>query len=105
MQARRPFVMEVGEAGFEQALDQGDDLLLVLWEGATEPLHAALEAVPLPGSVRLLVGPEGSFSEAEVDRARVAGAKLVSMGSGILRTETAALAGAVIALTAYGRLG
>jgi 16S rRNA (uracil1498-N3)-methyltransferase len=105
MQSRRPFVMDISEAGFEQALEPDEGPLLMLWEGAAEPLRAALEATPSPARVRLLIGPEGSFSEAEVDRAGAAGARLVSMGPGILRTETAALAGAIIALSVYGRLG
>ena len=105
MQSRRPFVMEIAAAGFEQALAPDEGLLLMLWEGAEEPMRAALETAAPPASVRLLVGPEGSFSEAEVDRARTAGARMVSLGPGILRTETAALAAAIIALNVLGRLG
>jgi len=40
----------------------------------------------------LLVGPEGGFSPAEIAQLQVAGATLVALGSGILRTETAAVA-------------
>lgn len=51
----------------------------------------------LPGLIRdaqrilVVIGPEGGFSHAEAERAKTAGAAVVSLGSQILRTETAAL--------------
>lgn len=57
--------------------------------------------IPLTGGpVLLLVGPEGGFSEAEVDLALRAGCHGVSLGPRVLRTETAGLA----ALTALQAL-
>ncbi len=44
------------------------------------------------GPVVLAVGPEGGFSEAELELARAAGARPVSLGPRMLRIETAALA-------------
>ena len=44
----------------------------------------------------ILVGPEGGFSQAEVDAARAAGAECVDLGAGILRVETAAVAMAAV---------
>ena len=41
----------------------------------------------------ILVGPEGGFSEEEVREAEKSGFTCVSLGSGILRTETAAIIG------------
>jgi 16S rRNA (uracil1498-N3)-methyltransferase len=55
--------------------------------------------------IRLLVGPEGGFSQEEIDTAKDAGMLDASLGSSILRTETAALVGAVLVLARYGRLG
>jgi 16S rRNA (uracil1498-N3)-methyltransferase len=49
-----------------------------------------LTAVIGPGL--LLVGPEGGFSEREVDLAESKGAEIVTLGAFRLRTETAALA-------------
>jgi 16S rRNA (uracil1498-N3)-methyltransferase len=40
----------------------------------------------------LLVGPEGGFSEREIDNARYAGFAAVSLGSRTLRAETAPIA-------------
>ena len=44
-------------------------------------------------SVSLLIGPEGDFTQEEVDAAVDAGAQSVSFGPRILRTETAAIYG------------
>ena len=41
-----------------------------------------------------VTGPEGDFSKAEIDDALKAGYTPFALGSGILRTETAALAAA-----------
>lgn len=42
--------------------------------------------------VTVLVGPEGGFTDAEVELAKAAGARHISLGSNILRIETAAVA-------------
>ena len=39
----------------------------------------------------VLIGPEGGFSDGEVEAARNAGARTVTLGKRILRTETAGL--------------
>lgn len=44
-----------------------------------------------PSSVLMLVGPEGDFTPAEINRALGAGAQPMSLGPIVLRTETAAL--------------
>jgi 16S rRNA (uracil1498-N3)-methyltransferase len=66
-------------------------------------LGEALAAEPLPrGSrVRLLVGPEGGFTEEEVAAAGQGGFEPVRLEGGILRAETAALAACAVAL--HGR--
>lgn len=43
------------------------------------------------GSIGILVGPEGDFAEQEMTAAQEAGAVPVSLGSNVLRAETAAL--------------
>ncbi len=74
------------------------DLALVgsLYEGAKPfreiPLRQESGKV-LVKRVALLVGPEGDFSQEEVDRLVHAGAVPVSFGDRILRTETAAIFG------------
>jgi len=69
------------------------DLVLVgsLYDGA-QPLRKVL-AGKTPKKVALLIGPEGDFSEKEVQLLQQAGAIPVSFGDRILRTETAAIFG------------
>lgn len=63
--------------------------------GASDPsLAEALEDAPSTGRLRVLVGPEGGFSDSEVEAAEAAGATVVSLGPRRLRAETAALAAA-----------
>jgi 16S rRNA (uracil1498-N3)-methyltransferase len=54
---------------------------------------------PYPESIILVFGPEGGFSENEVDRARNAGFMISSLGPRILRAETATVSG--LALMQY----
>jgi 16S rRNA (uracil1498-N3)-methyltransferase len=49
------------------------------------------------GDVALAVGPEGGFTDEEVERARAAGWGIVCLGPRVLRVETAALALAMLA--------
>jgi 16S rRNA (uracil1498-N3)-methyltransferase len=57
---------------------------------------------PPRGEVILLVGPEGGFDDSEIKMARLAGFLPVRMGSRILRTETAAIAGVTVLQTLWG---
>ena len=41
--------------------------------------------------IAVLIGPEGGLESAEVETLKSAGAKVISLGSRILRTETVAL--------------
>ena len=70
------------------------DLKLLFWEGEESRTidHVfAAHTDPGPVSILALVGPEGGFSEQEVDEAVTAGFTPVSLGSRILRAETASL--------------
>lgn len=40
-------------------------------------------------SIVVCIGPEGGFEEAEIEAAKEAGCEIISLGSRILRTETA----------------
>ncbi len=65
--------------------------VVLLWEGeSTAPLTAM--AFDRQRPLVLMVGPEGGFSPAEIEIARGAGVKTVSLGRLILRSETAAVA-------------
>jgi 16S rRNA (uracil1498-N3)-methyltransferase len=79
---------------------------LLLWEEATgSGLKEALAGLPVPADVGVLVGPEGGFSPAEARAATEGGFIPVSLGSRILRTETAGLAIVTILQFFWGDLG
>lgn len=69
------------------------DLLLVPYECA-EGMTATKEAlsqIKAGMSVGIIIGPEGGFETKEIDAALEMGGKIISLGSRILRTETAAI--------------
>jgi len=83
---------------------QGADAKLMLYEGSAGGHCFNAGLVPPGGRIILLVGPEGGFSPAEVQQAQAEGFVPVSLGSRILRTETAAIVGAVLVQQALGNL-
>jgi 16S rRNA (uracil1498-N3)-methyltransferase len=104
MQSRQPFVMRILDpSSLEEAVGAPGAVVVVLDPGAAFPLSTQLphEAA----AVRLVVGPEGGFAERELERAVELGARLGALGEPVLRTETAAVAGAALVLHRYGRLG
>ena len=52
----------------------------------------------------IAIGPEGGLSHAEIEKAQAAGAVAVSLGSRILRTETAGIVACSAVLYAGGDL-
>jgi 16S rRNA (uracil1498-N3)-methyltransferase len=55
-----------------------------------------------PGSAALAAGPEGGWTEDEIDRLHAAGAAAITLGGRILRAETAALVGLTILQCEHG---
>lgn len=51
----------------------------------------ALNAIKAKENVAIFIGPEGGFSDEEIALAKEKGAKIISLGKRILRTETAAI--------------
>jgi 16S rRNA (uracil1498-N3)-methyltransferase len=80
---------------FEQALNEAADfgVKLMPYENAEGMAYtrACVEQIKPGDRVAILIGPEGGFSEEEVDRARAAGFLPITLGRRILRTETAGL--------------
>ena len=54
--------------------------------------------------IALFIGPEGGFSDEEIEEAAAVGVQPVTLGSRILRAETAAVVAATLALSAMGEL-
>lgn len=69
----------------------------IMWSGEGARALAGLVRGAGGGDVILLVGPEGDWTEGELDAARAAGFRAAHLGPGILRAETAAIAAAAIA--------
>lgn len=63
------------------------------------------EAVEAADSLTLVIGPEGDFSEAELDTALNAGARAVSLGNTTYRAEVAAMLGLAVIAHETGDLG
>jgi len=81
------------------------DVTWLLWEGGGTPLAEAARAAERPKRVLLLVGPEGGFGPAEVERAAAAGATVVGLGPRTLRAESAGLVGVTLCQHLFGDLG
>ncbi len=82
------------------------DVALVPWELAdAAPLRETLPPMLAnAASVLVAIGPEGGFSAEEAAMATAAGAHLISLGSRILRTETAGLVATTAVLIASGAM-
>lgn len=85
-----------------ECLGTAADLALCLWEGGGEPLGTLLAGAATARSATVVVGPEGGLALVEVEAARAAGLRIVSLGHRILRTETA---GPAIVAILQSRLG
>ena len=73
-------------------------------ESPTKESEASSQNFP-SGHICALIGPEGGFSVDEIDQVRQAGFITRSLGTRILRAETAALTAAAILLHYAGELG
>jgi len=78
---------------------------LIFWEAESTPLRIDASGAISKGDVFMILGPEGGFTENEIEQARRAGFKSVSLGPRILRAETAALAASALAQFLFGDLG
>jgi len=79
---------------FKEILKEWSDnyLKIILWEDEKNiKLKQVLSDNQPHQKVIILIGPEGGFTAEEVDMARQAGFKSVSLGKYILRTETVGL--------------
>lgn len=99
---------------FEQACQSAIGFSLLAWEGEkASGLRAALRSeiyrqriisAKKPLSVNLFIGPEGGFSYSEVEFAQGCGIVPITLGSRVLRAETAGLVAATAILYECGDL-
>lgn len=81
----------------------GYDSVVFAYEGAyADGLRIEDAVKPTDNSVALIVGPEGGFSEKEVDVLRSLGHMPVTLGKRILRAETASVAAAAVIMYICG---
>lgn len=100
-QCRRALPMEITEPmpWPKAVLDmRARERLVAPWEEATD---GRLTALPPCNDIGLLIGPEGGISAREIAES---GAKTVTLGARILRTETAALAATAIIMAIMGEI-
>ena len=92
-QSRRGVIPKVELPVSLDKLDfSGFDTVLAAYENEhTVSLKTSLRKA-CPSRVAIVIGPEGGFSDAEIDTLKKRGAIAVSLGTRILRTETAGMA-------------
>ena len=91
---------------------RADEVTALAWEGlcgsgARDSLGSVVREAAAAGRVKavnLFIGPEGGFSDEEVELARATGAIVFGLGPRILRAETAALAALAVAHYELGQL-
>jgi 16S rRNA (uracil1498-N3)-methyltransferase len=108
-QCRRSRLTEINDiVSFDQTLEMGrsDDVKLIFWENETRALQEVLDPMPDKSKkIFAILGPEGGFSEAEIEKAVSLGYQSVSLGPRILKAETAALSVCTLMQYLFGDLG
>jgi 16S rRNA (uracil1498-N3)-methyltransferase len=92
---------------FQDVLDYGAsyDLQLVFHEKASATLKSLMPQHPAARKILLILGPEGGFSDPEIENARAAGCLVAGLGARILRAETAAIAACTLTQFLFGDMG
>ena len=109
-QCRRSKLPEISKImAFEEVLEYGSayDLQIVFYENESATLRSLMPADPasFPRKILLILGPEGGFTDQEIENARAAGCIVAGLGSRILRAETAAIAACTLTQFLYGDMG
>ena len=96
-QAGRGYIPQVSSVlSYQEALEKAGelDVLLIPYElvEGMEEARKVVASIAQGQSVGIFIGPEGGFEKEEVDAAIHQGAKAITLGRRILRTETAGLA-------------
>ncbi len=107
-QCGRGVIPKIGAfQGYPEMLEHvsPDSLLLFLWEKEGTRLKEALKKYKEKGKIFFIVGPEGGFSEREVEESKAKGFIPVTLGTRILRSETATLCLLSILQYEWGDIG
>jgi 16S rRNA (uracil1498-N3)-methyltransferase len=104
-QSRRPHLPRLeGLLTSDSAASMLHGVVLIADASAPKRLREALPE-DVPKHVCVVVGPEGGLEDADTKVFRAAGGIGVSLGSQILRTETAALVAATAVMYEYDKIG
>ena len=101
--ARTPEIAEAMD--FTPALQQfaASEIAMMPWEDARGTrMRDVYAEKPDAREIAIWIGPEGGISVNEADKLMNAGARAVTLGPRILRTETAAVASITVALQLWG---
>lgn len=88
-----------------EAFRESHALLVLDEEERAVPLSQALGALRGDRPIALIIGPEGGLARSEIDQLTRLGARPVTLGRLVLRTETAALAALAVVRHLDGVLG
>lgn len=93
-QSKRSIIPEImNPISFKQCLEmcKDYDIMLLPYENALGATYAAeqIAEAAKASKVGILIGPEGGFADEEVELAKEAGFRVITLGKRILRTETA----------------
>lgn len=79
------------------------DFTILFWEGERlETVKQIRDESERPSSIGVIIGPEGGFTEGEVDLLTGLGAKVATLGRNILKAETAAIVALAIVAREFG---
>ncbi|MGD9058353.1 MAG: 16S rRNA (uracil(1498)-N(3))-methyltransferase [Desulfobacterales bacterium] len=83
------------------------DVKIILYENQEETLNSLMTSSmqASPQNILLILGPEGGFSNEEIEKARSAGCLIAGLGPRILRAETATIAACALAQYLFGDMG
>lgn len=106
-QSKRTMIMDLLEPiGLNDIQKEGEDLIIVPYENAIgQGIRSFEEEIKRAEKIGIVIGPEGGFEEEEIKTLEGFGAKIVTLGPRILRTETAGLVTAAILSYIRGDLG
>ena len=97
-QSERGTLPAIGEAvGLEDAIESAAGASVVLVERGGDPIADVLARIGDAGAVTLFVGPEGGWTNGERASFAREAVAAASLGRGVLRAETAAIAGVAVA--------
>jgi len=89
----------------ESSLSEFDLVLIPHVLGEQKTLKQVLKSANKPSKIAILIGPEGGFTDKEVEKALSMNAQPITLGPRILRTETAGFVTSSIVMYELGDIG